>query len=129
MVDPVSLSVAATALLASKFGEGFAKDAGSSSWHAVGRLREVIARKLGHGSEISTAVAGLDENTTPQLRAGAAELIASAIESDPGFAHEVQLLVATARQDRKAETFIANAYDNAKQLNIHGGNSGTINFG
>jgi hypothetical protein len=129
MVDPVSLGVAAAALLASKFGEELAKNAGSSSWRAVRHLREVIAEKLGHRPETPTALAALAERPTPQDQATATELVASAARSDPDFAREVERLVTTARQDRIIEAFIANAYDNAKQVNIRGDNTGTINLG
>ncbi|WP_433521612.1 hypothetical protein ACQPZ2_30480 [Nocardia pseudovaccinii] len=129
MVDPVSLGIAAAALLASKFGEGFAQDAGTSSWQAVSRLREVIAQRLGRGSETPRAIAILAENPTPQDQVAAAELVAEAARSDPNFAREVHRLVATARQDRAIEAFVANAYDEAKQVNIRGDNTGTINLG
>ncbi|MEV5835573.1 hypothetical protein [Nocardia sp. NPDC052112] len=129
MVDPVSLGIAAAALLASKFGEGFAQDAGTSSWQAVSRLREVIAKKLGRGGETIAALAVLAENPTPQEQVAAAELVAEAARSDPDFGREVQRLVATARQDRAIEAFVANAYDEAKQVNVRGDNTGTINLG
>ncbi|WP_216893202.1 hypothetical protein [Nocardia alni] len=128
MVDPVTLGVAAAALLASKFGEGFAKDAGSSSWRAIGRLREVIAVKLGHRVEDPAALGTSAENPTPESQAAVAELVTSAARSDPDFAREVELLVVTARRDRAIEAFVANAYDNAKQVNIRGDNTGTINL-
>ncbi|MEU0506278.1 hypothetical protein [Nocardia sp. NPDC005998] len=129
MVDPVSLGVAAVALMASKFGDEFASAAATSSWRAVRRLREVIAGKFGHAPETGTAIAALSETSTLQDRTAAAELIASAARSDPEFAAEVQRLVATARQDRAIETFVAQAYDNAKQVNIRGDNIGTISLG
>lgn len=129
MVDPVSLGIAAAALLASKFGEGFAKDAGASSWHAVSRLREVIAEKLGHWSETHAAPVALAETPALPDQTAAAELIAAAARSDPGFAREVERLVATARQDRAVEAYVAHAYDSAKQINIRGDNIGTINLG
>lgn len=129
MVDPVSLGIAAAALLASKFGEKLAEDAGSSSWQAAGRLRDVIAKKLGRGPETSAALAHFVRNPTPENQAVTAELIASAARSEPDFAHEVQRLMATARQDQVIEAYVANAYNEAKQLNIRGDNTGTINFG
>jgi hypothetical protein len=127
-MEPVSLGMTAVVLLASKFGGGFAEGVGSSSWHAVLRLREVIAEKFGRGSQISTEVMALNESSTAQAREAVAGSIAKAAGSDPNFADEVQRLVATARRDATIESFVANAYDNAKQLNIRGDNTGTINF-
>ena len=126
MIDPVSLGIAAAALLASKFGEELAQTAAAGSWHAVTRVRELIADKFGR--ETPTALAALDQDPTPENQVAAAEVITSSVRSDPGFAAELQHLVATARQDRTVEAFIANAYDSAKQVNIHGDNTGTINI-
>ncbi|MFI7664852.1 hypothetical protein [Nocardia sp. NPDC049526] len=129
MIDPVSLGIAAAALLASKFGEQLAQTTAASSLHAVTRLRELIAKKFSSDEgETPTALAALDQDPTPQNQVAAAEVITSAARSDPGFAADLQHLVATARQDRTVEAFIANAYDTAKQVNIRGDNTGTINI-
>ncbi|MEV5837553.1 hypothetical protein [Nocardia sp. NPDC052112] len=128
MIDPVSLGIAAAALLASKFGEQLAQTAAAGSWHAVTRLRELIAEKFGGDAETPTALAALDQDPTPENQMAAAEVITSAIRSDPVFAAELRHLVATAKQDRTVEAFIATAYDTAKQVNIRGDNTGTINI-
>lgn len=128
MVEPVSLGIAAAALLASKFGEGFAKDAGSSSWHAVGRLREAIAGRLGWRIENQTALAVLADDLTSREQAVVAELITAAVRSDAVFASEVERLVAAARQDGAIDSFVAVAYDKATQINIRGDNSGPVNI-
>ncbi|MGF6889609.1 hypothetical protein ABIA39_009060 [Nocardia sp. GAS34] len=127
-MEPISIAVAAAALLASKFGEGFAKDAGASGWRAVARLREVTAQKFGHGSEKSAAVLALSTNPSSQAQITVAESIAAAARSDPDFAAEIHNLVEIAQEDPMIEAFVAKAYDNAKQLNIRGDNTGTINF-
>lgn len=128
-MDPVSLGIAAAALLASKFGEGLAQNAGTTSWQAVTRLREVIAKKLGRGPQAPAALAVLDEHSTRHDQLAAAELVTEAVRSDSDFAREVKRLVATARQDQAIEAFVANAYDEARQVNIRGDNTGTINLG
>lgn len=128
MVEPVSLGIAAAALLASKFGEGLAKDAGSSSWRALTHLREFIGEKFGRGPETTTALAELERDPTPENQVAAAEVITAAARTDPGFAVALQQLVDAARQDTTIDMFVAHAYDQAKQVNIRGDNTGTINL-
>ncbi|MEV6554864.1 hypothetical protein AB0M22_04020 [Nocardia sp. NPDC051756] len=126
-MDPVSLGIAAAALLASKFGEELARDAGGSAWRAVGRLRELVTSRFRDEPETHTALTTSVE--TAQARSVVADRISAVARHDPGFAGEVERLVTAARQDRTAEVFVAQAFDDAKQVNIHGDNSGTINLG
>ncbi|MBY8857103.1 hypothetical protein K7711_11495 [Nocardia sp. CA2R105] len=127
-MEPVSLGIAAAALLASKFGEGFAKDAGGSAWKAVERLREVVAAKLHIHPGSGTATTTVE--TTPS--AGDPSTVAAGISAvaaaDPRFAAEVERLVTVARQDRAVDVFVAQAFDQARQVNIRGDNVGTINL-
>ncbi|GAB2510794.1 hypothetical protein [Nocardia heshunensis] len=128
-MEPVSLGIAAAALLASKFGEGLAKDAGSGAWTAIGHLRDLIVAKLRREVETDTASAALIEGVmTTQSQALVAERIASEARTDPGFARELDRLIAAARLDTEVDLFVAHAYDNARQVNIRGDNTGTINM-
>lgn len=127
-VDPVSLGIAVAALLASKFGEQLAQDAGASSWRAVTRLRAAVAAKFGHVAGTDSGAVMRDDDAVPEVREVSAEAITAAARSDPAFAAELQRLVTVARQDRSIEAFVANAYDTAKQVNIRGDNTGTINL-
>jgi hypothetical protein len=54
--------------------------------------------------------------------------ITDAASADSAFRTEIEHLMALARQDRVTGAVIAHAYDNAKQLNIHGDNHGAINL-
>ncbi|MFB8274475.1 hypothetical protein [Nocardia colli] len=126
-MDPVSLGIAAAALLASKFGEELAKDAGASASRAVGRLRELVTARFREEPETLTALTTSAE--TAQARAVVAERVGTVAGHDPGFAGEVERLVTAARRDRAAEVFVAQAFDDAKQVNIRGDNTGTINLG
>ncbi|MFC9995905.1 hypothetical protein [Nocardia sp. NPDC127526] len=128
LVDPVSLGIAAAALLASKFGERISEQAATSSWHAIGQLRELIARKFGRDPEIPRALAELERNPTLENQVAAAEVIDGAVRTDPSFAAALQQLVDSARQDTSIDVFVANAYDQARQVNIRGDNTGTINL-
>ncbi len=124
-MEPMSLGIAAAALLASKFGEGLAKDAGESTWNAIKRLREVVAAKLGKHPESDIATTALP---TTQDTSAVASQIGTAAAADPHFAAEVERLVAAARGNRTLDLFVAQAFDQARQVNIHGDNTGTINL-
>lgn len=126
-MDPVSLGIAAAALLASKFGEELAKDAGASASRAVARLRELVTARFREEPETLTALTTSAE--TAQARAVVAERVGAVAGHDPGFAGDVERLVTAARRDRAAEVFVAQAFDDAKQVNIRGDNTGTINLG
>lgn len=127
-MEPVSLGIAAAALLAAKFGEGFAKDAGESAWSAVRRLREVVAGKLHEDPESGGTTAVVVTSPTVADTSAVAARITAAAAADPRFAAEVERLVAAARQDGTAEVFVAQAFDQARQVNIRGDNTGTINL-
>ncbi|MBU3066277.1 hypothetical protein KO481_32760 [Nocardia sp. NEAU-G5] len=103
--------------MASKFGEQFAKDAGDTAWHAVERLRKLVADKVRHDPEALEAQATVAHRITEAARA------------DSRFANEVDALVSAARKDSSADIFIAQAFDDARQVNIHGDNTGTISIG
>ena len=128
-MEPVSLGIAAAALLASKFGEGFAKDAGTSTWNAVTRLREVVAAKLHNHPESGTITTTVETAPTTVDPSTVAAAITAAAAADPRFAAEVERLVTAARQDRAADVFVAQTFDQARQVNIRGDNTGTINLG
>jgi hypothetical protein len=124
-LEPVSLGIAAAALLASKFGERFAQDAGESTWNAVKRLREIVAAKFRGDSETESAVTTLVEtptNEANEARALVATRIAEAAKTDSSFGAELEQLVTLARRDRTVESFLAQAFDNAKQVNFRGDN-------
>lgn len=127
-MEPVSLGIAAAALLASKFGEGFAKDAGESTWNAVKRLREVVAAKLGQRLEPDSTATELAATPRELDLSTVAAQITEAAAADSSFAAEVERLVTTARRDRSADAFVAQAFDQARQVNIRGDNTGTINL-
>lgn len=127
-MDPVSVGVAAAVLLASKFGEGFAQDAGASSWDAVNGLRQAIARKFRGDTETENAVAALEVSPIAENRAVVATRITGAVRTDPIFATEVERLVSAARADPSVNSFVAQAFDEARQVNIRGDNSGPISL-
>ncbi|WP_327139986.1 hypothetical protein [Nocardia sp. NBC_01327] len=128
MLEPVSLGIAAAALLASKFGERFAQEAGESTWTTVKRLREVVAAKFRGDSETESAVTALADTSTDAARALVATRISEAAKTDSDFGAELERLVTLARRDRTVDSFLAQAFDNAKQVNFRGDNLGQINL-
>jgi hypothetical protein len=54
--------------------------------------------------------------------------IEGAARSDPAFRTEVEALIAEAGKNKQLASVLAVAYDNAKQVNIGGDNSGSISF-
>ncbi|MGY1984299.1 hypothetical protein [Nocardia gipuzkoensis] len=127
-MEPVSIGIAAAVLLASKFGESFAQDAGESGWNAVKRLQAVIAAKFRGDAETESAITALVEAPTEDRQSEVATRITSAVRADDVFGAELERLVALARQDNVVSGFLAQAYDHAKQLNIRGDNFGQINL-
>ena len=54
--------------------------------------------------------------------------IAEAAKTDSSFGAELEQLVTLARRDRTVESFLAQAFDNAKQVNFRGDNLRLINL-
>ncbi|MFJ9369358.1 hypothetical protein ACIRRA_33735 [Nocardia sp. NPDC101769] len=128
VVEPISLGVAAAALLASKFGEGFAKNAGESAWSTVKRIRELIASRAEHDPGLGEAAATVVTVPTKENQSMLAAAISKAAEADPAFAAELHRALSAARRDHAVDVFIAQAFDSSRQLNIYGGNSGPISI-
>ncbi|MDQ7802690.1 hypothetical protein Q5425_03040 [Amycolatopsis sp. A133] len=126
-MDPVTLGLAAAALLASKFGEGFAKDAGSAAWNGVTRLRDAVAAKFKGKPDDETALQqALADPHDVELRDSLAKRITAAATDDDGFRTSLVELVGQVRRDPDAQTVIAQATGQAKQVNIAGDNHGGI---
>lgn len=126
-MDPVTLGLAAAALLASKFGEGFAKDAGSAAWNGVKRLRDAVAGKFkGKPDDENALQLALADPQDAGLRDSLAERITAAAGHDDAFRALLTELVGQARRDPVAQNLIAQATDHAKQVNIIGDNHGGI---
>ncbi|MBH0775302.1 hypothetical protein [Nocardia bovistercoris] len=127
-MDPVSLGIAAAALLASKFGEEIAT-AAADSRRAIARLRALVVEKLGRVAETGAVEAVSGAPAKWEDRANTAERISAAAEADPEFADEVRRLVSSACADGEVEAFVAYAFDHARQVNLRGDNFGVINLG
>ncbi|WP_433678799.1 hypothetical protein [Nocardia sp. CA-119907] len=103
-----------------------AQTAGTSTWGAIVRLRELIASKFRDDTEAQQAVATLATNPSDGNTADVATRIDRAASTDPQFRTDLQQLVTLARADRTVETIVSQAFDSAKQVNIHGDHHGPI---
>ncbi|WP_433662707.1 hypothetical protein ACQPW1_11490 [Nocardia sp. CA-128927] len=128
MFDPVSLGIAAAALLATKFGEEFAKDAGASTWSAVKRLRTAVGEKFRNDEETTIVLENLPANPTPQMKELLSARISQAAANDERFRSELVGALTTLEQTPSGERFLAQAFDDSKQINIGGDNYGTISI-
>ncbi|WP_280235992.1 hypothetical protein [Nocardia cyriacigeorgica] len=128
MVDPVSIGAAAVVLLATKYGEGVAQSAAAGTLPVLGRLRERVAARFRDEPDTTAAVARLDTESSHADRAVVAARIDEVAAADPGFRAEVQQLLSVARHDSVVGAHIAQAFDQAKQVNIHGDHHGDIHL-
>lgn len=128
-MDPATLGAIAATLVATKFGEGFASEAGRSSWLKIQEIAQVIRARLGRSDAQRDALAELDGNPDDaDRRSVVAAQVQREAESDPEFAERLNTLMQEALTDEAARTLIAHASGNAKQINIAGNNAGPITF-
>jgi hypothetical protein len=128
-MDPISLSVAAVALLVTSFGTGLAQEAGKSAWEAVEKVGRIVSARLNRSDAQHQALAELQASPgDPTKRAAVAGFVRGDLEADPEFAALLASLVAEVQTDVAGRTLIATATGNAKQANIGGDNFGPITF-
>jgi hypothetical protein len=121
-VDPVSIGIATAALLGNKAMEEFATSAGTAAWQAVQRLGTAVRARLS-----PRASQALDQRGA-QAQVVVAGEVEQAVRADPAFGTELAGLIAEAGRDKQLAGVMAVAYDNARQVNIAGDNSGPITF-
>ncbi|GAB3207988.1 hypothetical protein [Nocardia tengchongensis] len=125
-MDPISIGFAAAVLLASKFGETIAADAGESTWTAVKRLHAAILAKFHDDPESETSVAALIADPAPTTQAQVARLIDEAAREDAEFGSELVQLIAEARQNETINRAVVQSFDQSKQTVFLGDNKGQI---
>jgi hypothetical protein len=129
IMDPGALALAAASLLAAKAGEGFAGEVGAAAWSGVGRLYSLIRAKLAGDSKGERALQELEnESGDPTRVRRVAEVVQAHVHSDEEFRQGLEPLIAQARQDRSAGLIVAQAFDQAKQVNITGNMHGDISL-
>ncbi|MFJ8157920.1 hypothetical protein [Streptomyces sp. NPDC094468] len=128
-MDPASLSLVAVALLATKFGEGLATQAGQNAWMKIQGITRAVRERLNRSDTQRAALAELDARPEDEgTRSVVAEQLRNELENDADFAARIEALVTAARRDPGAQTLIAHASGNAKQAIIRGDNFGSITF-
>jgi hypothetical protein len=124
-MDPVTIGLAAAALIAVKFAEAGASEAGKSAWKAISSLRMAVANKLKKPALLAvTSSPESDSVDVPKL----ATEIAEAAEDDSAFRIELERLIREVQKDPAGNTLLAQAQDHAKQANVAGSNFGNITF-
>lgn len=113
-MDPVSIGVAAAALVGSKAVEELATRAGSTAWVAVQRMGTSVRSRL------SARGPHAPGELSDEERAVLAGEIEDAVRADPAFRADLEGLV------KQRAAMVAVARDHAKQVNIGGPNSGPI---
>ncbi|MEV0296406.1 hypothetical protein [Nocardia sp. NPDC050710] len=121
-MELISLGIAVAATLTSRNGQGSSE----GTRDAVERLREVITSRFDTDPETGASVAVSGADPTGKGWGVLAERITTEARADPDFADEIRGLVAVIRRDRAMKGFLAQAFDNARQVNIGGDNLGTI---
>ncbi|MDC2961313.1 hypothetical protein PO587_43505 [Streptomyces gilvifuscus] len=126
-MDPASLSLVAVTLLATKFGEGFAAQAGEGAWRKILSITQAVRERLSRSDAQRAALAELDAHPRDEgTQSAVAAHLRHELETDKDFAARVEALVTAARRDPAAQTLINHASGNAKQAIIGGDNFGPI---
>lgn len=128
-MDPATLSAVAVALVASKFGEGAASEAGRAAWVKVQDVAHALRQRFARSATQSAALGELEANPGDEgARAAVAGHLRHELENDAEFAATLRALVTAAERDPVTQTLIAHASGDARQVNISGNNSGPISF-
>jgi hypothetical protein len=128
-MDPVSLGVATAALLASGVGTGAATKAGEALWGLVQRLANSVRDGFARHSHSAVALDRL--GTSAQLAGDQADVsraIAMVASSDTAFRDILTTITKELESQHRDQQAVAFAFDQAKQVNIQGDNSGPISF-
>ena len=127
-MDPVTLAEAATALLVAKAGGSMAAEAGKAAWHGLETLYNTVRRRVQGDLDAEQALDELGAGDAAEQRATLVRSIARWAETDLQFYDELLTLVTLAQQQPRLTSLVAQAFDDAKQVNIGGDNAGPIAF-
>jgi hypothetical protein len=126
-VDPVTIGLAVAAALATKATDKFGEEMGADAWAAIQGLYHKVKDRLS-----PSGAAALERLPDEGSNGDAAQVVAgevqSAVAADPRLMAELQNLLAQASNSPRVVTLLAEARDNAKQINLAGDNTGTINM-
>lgn len=124
-MEPITIGLAAAALLATKFGEGMAQNAGESVWGAV---KAVLAKKFHADDEVTQMLESAEITPSRENLTILTQRIVDASSTDEQFRDELAELLSKVPHN-SLTNISAQAYDNAKQAIITGGTSiGTLNL-
>jgi hypothetical protein len=111
-----ALAIAAATLAAQWALEGFAKEAGKSSFVALKPIYEWVKSKLtSDGTAPQAAFDKLAADPRSQTNTTeVAKLLSDKLQAEPALKAELGQLVAAAEQDNRAHDFVVRVMDNAK---------------
>lgn len=127
-MDPVSLGLAAAALIASGAAGQFATQLGDSAWHAAQALVNLVRADVRDPQSRAAVDRLVSAGPSEADQAVIAEAITARARADADFLRQISELVAAAGTAQTTAVH-AVAYDQAKQVNIGGNHSGPINLG
>ena len=127
-MDPVTIAAAAVALAGTNAVAGFATQAGAQAWEELQKALVMIRTRLSPRGRRALASIEAGQHQPSDIEA-ASEEIARLAESDVSFREALTALLELAGQSKPVAAVIAVARDNARQVNIGGDYSGTINLG
>jgi hypothetical protein len=113
-MDPATLALTVAGLIAKKALEAAAGEAGTTGWHALGRIAQRIRNWFAGDDEATEALDRLEAKPTSQARtAEVAEVLQPRLEADPALVAEVTRLVEEAKADPQTASFVTTVQDNA----------------
>ena len=114
-MDASVVAVAAASLLATKLGEGFAREAGKSAWGAAKGLFVLVRSKFASDSEATAALEDLQAGPPDQARIRAvAEALQAHAERDEAFRGGLETLVVEAEQAQSTAKALTQISGNAR---------------
>jgi hypothetical protein len=111
-----ALAIAAATLAAQWASEGFAKEAGKSSFVALKPIYDWVKSKLaGDGTAPQAAFDKLAADPSNQTNTTeVAKILSNKLQAEPSLKEELSQLVAAAEQDNRAHDFVVRVMDNAR---------------
>jgi hypothetical protein len=114
-MDPATLALTATGLVAKKALEAASGEAGQTAWQALGRIAQTIRGWFTGDQEATETLDRLEAKPESQARAAElAEVLTPRLEADPRLVAELTRLVEQAKADPQTASFVTTVQDNAR---------------
>ncbi|MGI8330386.1 hypothetical protein ACRYCC_10505 [Actinomadura scrupuli] len=124
-MDPVTIGLTVAALLAAKYAEGVAGEAGKVTWTGITSLRSRVRAAVSDDEKAQADLEVLESGDTTKT-AAIATAIEGKVSRDEELRRDLSRMIEDASKSQSTAAIVAHAYDTAKQINIGGDNSGNI---